>query len=999
MSLNDHDPHTNLDKPEDKPNNNPEYVDPLNILKDIKIKNINRLVIGQININSLRNKFEALKMLITGNLDILIITETKLDESFPSQQFDIEGFSSPFRLDRNINGGGIMIYVREDITCKEIKSQSTTTNLEGIFIEINLRNKKWLLFGGYNNTKTNITNYLSKLGRNLDTHLSKYENILLVGDFNSETKETSMNEFLDVYNLKNLIKDSTCFKNPLSPSCIDLMLTNRIRSFQNSQTIETGLSDHHKMTITVLKTFIPKKAPISIIYRDYKNYDSNLFHYKLFERLQNIEGNAICYDTFKLIFMELLNEHAKIKKKYVRANNAPFMNRQLSKAIMNRSRLKNRFHKNPSKENELKFKKQKNYCVNLLRKQKKKYYKDLKLESITDNKRFWKTMKPFFSDKNCMNKKITLIEGDKILSNDIEVAETMNDFFSNAVKSLDIQEYNGEFLPDSDMTMTENAILKFKNHPSILKIKENVLITELFDFSPAGINKIFEETIKLNKNKPTTENNIPAKILVENIGTCAPIIGKIYNDSITEGVFPSDLKDADMTPGHKKDEKTSKENYRPISILPTVSKFFERTMYTDIDIYMKKYISPFICGFRKGYSTQHCLIAMLEKMKKSLDNQHNTAALLTDLSKAFDCINHDLLIAKLEAYGFSPLSLKYIHSYLSKRRQRTKVNNSYSSWAFPETGVPQGSILGPLLFNIYLNDIFFFLDENNLANYADDNTPYKIGKCLECVLKSLEDDALILAKWFSENYLKMNADKCHLLVPRHTDEVCIKINDEVICGEPSVKLLGVKINNKLDFNEHVSNLCKKASQKLHALTRIAPYMTSDKLRILMKAFIESQFSYCPLVWMFHNRSMNNRINRIHERALRLSYSDYESSFEQLLRKDNSFTIHERNIQRLATEIYKSKNNLAPSFMKEVFCETLNPCNLRNKITLKTSNVKSVYNGTETISFRAPQIWSLVPENIKQSQSITEFKMEINKWKPEGCTCRLCKIYVKQIGFI
>ena len=422
MPLNDHDPHTNLDKTENGSKNNPDYIDPLNVLKDIKIKNINRLVIGQININSLRNKFEALKILITGNLDILVITETKLDESFPSEQFNIEGFSLPIRFDRNINGGGIMIYIRDDISSKELKLQSTTTNLEGIFMEINLRNKKWLLFGGYNNTKANIMDYLSKLGRNLDTHLGKYENILLVGDFNSEINETSMNEFLDVYNLKNLIKDSTCFKNPLRPSCIDLMLTNRIRSFQNSQTIETGISDHHKMTITVLKTFIPKQAPICIKYRDYKNYDSNLFNYKLFERLQNVERVDICYDTFKLIFMELLNEHAKIKKKYVRANNAPFMNRQLSKAIMNRSRLKNRYNKNPSRENELKFKKQKNYCVNLLRKQKKKYYKDLKLESITDNKRFWKTMKPFFSDKNCMNKKITLIEGDKIISSDKEVA-------------------------------------------------------------------------------------------------------------------------------------------------------------------------------------------------------------------------------------------------------------------------------------------------------------------------------------------------------------------------------------------------------------------------------------------------------------------------------------------------------------------------------------------------------------------------------------------------
>ena len=440
--------------------------------------------------------------------------------------------------------------------------------------------------------------------------------------------------------------------------------------------------------------------------------------------------------------MDLLNDHAWVKTKYVRANNAPFMNKQLSKAIMNRSRLKKRFNKNPSKENEMKFKKQRNYCVNLLRKERKKYYGDLKLNNITDNKRFWKTMKPFFSVKNCINKKITLIEGDKIISSDTEVAETLNDFFANAFKQLDIKEYNNDFLPIKDMDATANAILKFKDHPSILKIKERTNITKSFDFPFTSVNKTYDEIRKLNKNKPTTENNIPAKILVENIGTCAPIISKTYNDSVTDEIFPSDFKDADMTPGHKKEAKT----FKVYSILPTVSKIYERNMYTDIDSYMKDHMSPFLNGFRKGYSTQHCLVYLIEKMKKSLDKQHYAAALLTDLSKAFDCINHDHLIAKLEAYGFSPKSLKLIHNYLSKRRQRTKVNNSYSTWAFLEMGVPQGSILGPLLFNIYLNDIFFFIDESSLTNYADDNTPYQTGKCLECVIKNVEDDTLILVK-------------------------------------------------------------------------------------------------------------------------------------------------------------------------------------------------------------------------------------------------------------
>ena len=457
---------------------------------------------------------------------------------------------------------------------------------------------------------------------------------------------------------------------------------------------------------------------------------------------------------------------------------------------------------------------------------------------------------------------------------------------------------------------------------------------------------------------------------------------------------------ADITPAYKKDDAADKGNYRPVSILPAVSKIFERNMYNQIYNYMNLHLSPYLCGFRKGYSAEYCLITMLERWKKALDKKHMACALLTDLSKAFDCINHELLIAKLEAYGFDNDSLGYIYSYLTHRKQRTKVNNSFSLFSNINCGVPQGSILGPLLFKIYINDIFYFVDEKDIANYADDNTPYAIDTNIESLINTIENDASILMKWFQDNYLKMNEDKCHLLITNQNDS-CISVNigNETISNRNSEKLLGITIDNNLNFTEHISTICKKVSLKLHALARISKLMSTEKLRTIMKAFIESQFGYCPLVWMFHSRALNNKINKLHERGLRLVYKDASLSFQQLLEKDNSVTIHHRNLRKLATEMYKLKNNLSPKLLKSIISESNNPYDLRSENPFQTNNIRTVCYGTETISFRGPKTWALLPSEIKQSKSITEFKRKIKRWEPEGCTCRLCEVYIQNLGFL
>ena len=198
------------------------------------------------------------------------------------------------------------------------------------------------------------------------------------------------------------------------------------------------------------------------------------------------------------------------------------------------------------------------------------------------------------------------------------------------------------------------------------------------------------------------------------------------------------MKYEDALPEFKKDDKTDKENYRPISILPNLSKVHERLMYDQMYPFFDQIFSKLQCGFRKGFSAEQCLIHMIEKLRTYLDTGGHGSALFTDLSKAFDCIDHQLLIAKLNAYGVDTNSLYFLASYLEKRKQRTKVNGPYSNFDDVFSGVPQGSILGPLLFNIYIFDLFFGIGDLNIASYADDNTPYTFSSELDVAMRKLK---------------------------------------------------------------------------------------------------------------------------------------------------------------------------------------------------------------------------------------------------------------------
>ena len=267
-------------------------------------------------------------------------------------------------------------------------------------------------------------------------------------------------------------------------------------------------------------------------------------------------------------------------------------------------------------------------------------------------------------------------------------------------------------------------------------------------------------------------------------------------------------------------------------------------------------------------------------------------------------------------------------------------------------------------------------------------------------MQQLEQQSNIALKWFEDNNMKVNSGKCHHFVSGNKHEnMWAKVGDDQIWESRTVKLLGITIDNELKFVEYISNVCKKAQRKLTVLTRIKKYLDFNKLRLLFKTFFDSQFKCCPLTWMFHSRTTSNKINKLHERALRLVYGDYGSTFEELLEKDNSFTVHHYNIQTLCIELYKVFTGQSQTIFSDLFERKNISYSLRSQPDFVIPQVKTVYKESNSLRYFGPIIWSLIPKKIKSCDTLASFISTIRQWRPDACPCRICKNFIPNVGFI
>ena len=700
---------------------------------------------------------------------------------------------------------------------------------------------------------------------------------------------------------------------------------------------------------------------------------------------------GVLYLYCSKLFCNVIDEHAPLKSRRIKPNQIPYINGDLRRAINVKAMLKRRCDKHPSMANWELYRHQRNRVTKLRKSSINSYFS----ERCTSGNNFWNSIRPFISDKRgpgytC----VTLYENDSVVNNLAQVCDIFNDYFINMTQDIGGHDIHGT----ADDETVEGISARFEDHDSIRVIRDNLPpALGNFSFSKMSEEDIEKRLMTLKIRKSTGNDGIQPKFLKLGAPVMASHITCLINKTINSYVFPDSFKEAEVSPIYKNKDLLDKANYRPVSILPTISKLYERVLSDQLSDFLSNIMSKHLAAFRKGYSCQTVLMILVEDWKVSLDNNRIIATMLMDLSRAFDTLPHTLLLATLRSYGLDSAACALLLNYLKNRRQRVKCGMSRSEWVKILKGVPQGSILGPLLFNTFVNDLLLHmstLENTKLYNYADDNTISCNGNSLTAVKENIETATEVALQWLHDNGLQANPSNFQSMllgnISKESRDSCVcRAGNNDIVPSSTVKLPGITVDNILSFNVHISNICKSAAKQLNVLFRMRHVLSEENKMKILNAFVLSNFNYCPMVWHNCGNTNTKKMEKLQERGLRFVYNDFISTYQVLLTKSGKSLLYITRLRPIAAEVYKLTNNIGPTMMNDVYTRKYMKINLRDNNRLVQPNVRTYRFGLNSLRYEGAKIWNNLPAYIKSAIYFSNFKNLISKWNGPSCTCGYC----------
>ena len=920
------------------------------------------------------------------NVDACLISETWLDTNVLDQDIVLDGYAL-IRNDRqNRKGGGVLIYVKNTIAFKERFDIITNECLEMIWLEITTQHgsPNILLSCLYRPPNSNI-DYFNHIIDTIEKASLDSKEIILMGDINIDytiNENMSSNSIFlleSMFGFKQLVLSPTRVTQSTS-SILDLILSTCPQHHTTTGVHKLTLSDHY-MVYTCINIIPNRRGHRELKYRSYKNFDESQCLADFQQAYQNINDqfrkkntNDTDHDIlehnwnhWKMLFLNVSNTHAPIKVSRLKNRCSTWISPDIIKCMYSRDH----FHKKAIKSNDItrsntywqEYRRLRNLVNKNVKRAKQIYFKDACSKNNKNPKQLWKEISRILPRKNSTQQ-----------LNDIS-PNTFNTYFSSIGNDV------------------------------ANKIPQSTLLDEYQNNFPSSIHT-FEfkhidnaSTLKLLKSLPNHSKidilTFDTRLLNLAAHIISPSLTHLLNGSLDTGYVPNDWKLAQVSPAYKgKGPVIEENNYRPLSVIAAIAKIAEKNVQLQLLTYLRKFkfITIDQYAYLQHHSTQLCLHRLFDDILENINVKEHTGLCFIDIKKCFDTIDHDLLLFKLKKYGIHNNEYNWFRSYLSDRTQVVTNNGVISDKCVMNIGVPQGTILGPILFLLFINDLPNFVQNAQLNIYADDVVIYCSSTDIREAQLNLQKVMSRVYEWYTINKLSLSIEKCcTMLIPgnNHVDRsnFNISVGNKILDHVHSMKYLGVTIDDDLKWRSHLTNISKKINMnnaRIRKIGKILPQAVKLKVHNSISLPV---LDYASTVWGNFSQSILQYMNRLEHKCARSITGNFDyvnTRGADLMKLTNMSYFRNRLDYFTSVIMYKAIHGLAPDNIANNVLFTYEVSN-RN---LRTFDNMDLYKPRpfcdlfkKSLQYYGPTTWNSLPLCIKESESVDTFKSSYKKRLP------------------
>ena len=917
---------------------------------------------------NVQSVFSKLDILYTElrDFDIIAFSETWLNSSTSNNDLLFNSFHPPERKDRTSNSyGGLLLYIRDALYYRRRKDLEIA-DVECIWIELNLYTKTVLFGLFYRPPNTNVldhSNLVDSIHLAVDTGI---DNIIITGDFNlninSQTTFNKVSSICREFSLTQTISEPTHFTES-SQSIIDLIFTSKTDLIHNSGVGDPFLQQELRYHCPVFGILNLKSKSKTVITRHiwlFDKGDYNLLRSKASQfdwnsaKDQNIDKYA---NNINQSIISIASHCIPNRNVTIRSQEPLWITSEIKRLIRKRKRAYRKVKRTNKDSDWLKFRTLRNMVTKLI-KESKLAHQNRQVENLKNNskhpKQWWSCLKSFIKPNSSSGIPPLSADGE-IITDDFQKANCLNNYFA------------------SQSCLTEPTNHSFPNispssHPPLQRIK--ITPTDVHDALKC-----------LKTGKASGPSGINNRILRELSVELSLPLSELFNVSLSTGQFPEPWKQANVSPLFKSGDPSLAKNYRPISLLDTIGKVFEKILFKYIFNYIREHnlLTPFQSGFIPGDTTVNQLVYLVNMFSQAVDSGKEVRVVFCDISKAFDRVWHKGLLFKLRSFGISGPLLSWFSSYLSNRKQSVLLPGVQSEWKSVSAGVPQGSILGPLLFLIYINDIVEGINAN-IRLFADDTGLSIIVDCPVNAANILNTDLNTISSWARQWLVAYNPSKTKsLIISRKTRRQIhppLYLFDEEISEVEHHKHLGVLLSHDLRWSDHIDYTLSKAYNRINILRKLKYTLDRRSLETIYISFIRPILEYSDV--LFDNCTIHeqNELEKVQYEAARIvTGTNKLISIEKLLSEVKWETLKNRRKKHKLILFYKMKNNLTPQYLSSLVPESIDTSSaysLRNSDDIQVPYSRTNLYHNSFLPSVIRDYNNLSPE-IKHAPSLSSFK--------------------------